>query len=194
MTRARVPVLATLVVLLAVGPMIGLGVWQLKRLAWKEALLARYTAAVDAPAEVPFPRNAQAVTDGLYRRSRVTCLGISGEGAVSGRNASGNAGWVVTAQCATQAGSAEIVLGWSDQPVHPAWSGGTVTGTLGPGLNGTARLFADPPLAGLAPLARPDPRNIPNNHFAYAIQWFLFAGVALVIYVLALRRGGGVRN
>jgi surfeit locus 1 family protein len=30
--------------------------------------------------------------------------------------------------------------------------------------------------------------NIPNNSFAYAIQWFLFAATALVIYALALRR------
>ena len=29
---------------------------------------------------------------------------------------------------------------------------------------------------------------IPNNHLAYAVQWFLFAGVAGVIYVIALRR------
>jgi surfeit locus 1 family protein len=29
---------------------------------------------------------------------------------------------------------------------------------------------------------------VPNNHLAYAVQWFLFAGVAAVIYALALRR------
>jgi surfeit locus 1 family protein len=36
--------------------------------------------------------------------------------------------------------------------------------------------------------ARPDPNDIPNNHLAYAVQWFLFAGVALVIYALAVRK------
>ena len=44
------------------------------------------------------------------------------------------------------------------------------------------------PLAGLEPLAAPDPRDLPNNHLAYAGQWFFFALTALVIYILALRR------
>jgi surfeit locus 1 family protein len=44
------------------------------------------------------------------------------------------------------------------------------------------------PVAELAPLAPPDPADIPNNHLAYAGQWFFFALTALVIYVLALRR------
>jgi len=30
--------------------------------------------------------------------------------------------------------------------------------------------------------------DIPNNHLAYAVQWFLFAGIAGVIYALALKR------
>jgi surfeit locus 1 family protein len=30
--------------------------------------------------------------------------------------------------------------------------------------------------------------EIPNNHRFYAIQWFLFAGIALAIYILALRK------
>ena len=50
------------------------------------------------------------------------------------------------------------------------------------------RLVAAPPQAGLAQLALPDPRDLPNNHLSYAVQWFLFAATALVIYVLALRK------
>ena len=50
------------------------------------------------------------------------------------------------------------------------------------------RLVADPPLAGLAANAAPDPRELPDNHLAYAFQWFFFAMTALVIYFLALRR------
>ena len=49
-------------------------------------------------------------------------------------------------------------------------------------------IVADPPLAGLIANARPDPRDIPNNHWSYAIQWFAFAATALIIYALALRR------
>ena len=29
---------------------------------------------------------------------------------------------------------------------------------------------------------------MPNNHLAYAVQWFLFALTALVIYAIALRK------
>lgn len=49
------------------------------------------------------------------------------------------------------------------------------------------KLVADEGQGGLEPLARPDPANLPNNHLAYAGQWFFFALTALVIYVLALR-------
>ncbi len=57
-----------------------------------------------------------------------------------------------------------------------------------PGPQWRARLIAAPPLAGLAANAAPDPTDIPNNHFSYAVQWFLFAATALVIYALALRK------
>lgn len=56
------------------------------------------------------------------------------------------------------------------------------------GRGNAIRLIADPPVAGLAASALPDPKSIPNNHWSYAIQWFLFAGVALVIYAIALRK------
>ena len=40
-------------------------------------------------------------------------------------------------------------------------------------------------------LAAPDPRDVPNNHLSYAVQWFLFALTAVVIYILALRKRWG---
>ena len=48
----RIPVIPTIVVLLAVATMIGLGVWQLERLQWKEALLAHYRQALTMSAAV----------------------------------------------------------------------------------------------------------------------------------------------
>jgi surfeit locus 1 family protein len=36
----------------------------------------------------------------------------------------------------------------------------------------------------------PDPRDLPNNHFSYAVQWFLFAATALVIYGIAVWKRG----
>ena len=41
-------------------------------------------------------------------------------------------------------------------------------------------------------MARPDPSDLPNNHLAYAGQWFFFAITAFIIYVLALRRRRGL--
>jgi surfeit locus 1 family protein len=61
-------------------------------------------------------------------------------------------------------------------------------GFVAPGREKRARLIASPPISGLEASAAPDPRDIPNNHFSYAVQWFLFAGVALVIYALAVRK------
>jgi surfeit locus 1 family protein len=77
-----------------------------------------------------------------------------------------------------------VDLGFSRDLAAPAWTGGEVTGVIAPG----PRLVADPPLAGLEAMTRPDPGELPNNHLAYAGQWFFFALTALVIYVLALRR------
>jgi surfeit locus 1 family protein len=181
--NGRVPLVPTLLVLAAVGLMIWLGVWQLQRLQWKEALLARYTVAESTPGEVAFPRDASSAEPLLYRRSRVDCRSVESATAISGRNAAGNAGIAHIAQCRLADGSAaRVVIGWSSDPHAPGWRGGLVTGTIAPG----PRLVADPPLAGLAANEKPDASQIPNNHFSYAIQWFLFAATALVIYALAL--------
>lgn len=188
MTAKRVPVVATLVVALAVLAMIGLGVWQLQRLQWKEALLARYAGAVQSTAEVPFPVGKAAVEASLYRHSRIECLRVIEQGAVAGRAPEGWTGWAITANCATQHGPVLVMLGWAANAERPSWAGGTVAGVLAPGRNGAARLVADPPQAGLHALAKPDPNDIPNNHFAYAMQWFLFAAVAVGVYVVALRK------
>ena len=49
-------------------------------------------------------------------------------------------------------------------------------------------IVSDAPAPGLAVSPLPNPSSVPNNHFSYAVQWFLFAGIAVIIYVLALRR------
>ena len=86
---------------------------------------------------------------------------------------------------------ADVVLGWSRSPEPVAWSGGFVAGTVVPTGELGFKIVADPPLAGLEANAKPDPGDLPNNHLAYAGQWFFFALTALVIYVLALRRRRG---
>src|SRR3546814_2781353 len=53
-------------------------------------------------------------------------------------------------------------------------------------------LVADTPPEGLMPNSGRDRSAVPNNHLAYAVHWFSFAGLAVLIYLLALRRRGRV--
>jgi cytochrome oxidase assembly protein ShyY1 len=181
----RLPVVPTLLVLAAAGVMIALGFWQLDRRHQKEALLARYQMARSMSADLPFPQDPQAAEAALYRHSRVDCREVTGMTAKAGSSAQGEAGLAHVATCRlADGGKADVVLGWSRDPKAPDWRGGEVMGVIAPG----PRLVADPPLAGLAANARPDPSAIPNNHLSYAVQWFLFAATALVIYLLAVRK------
>ena len=185
----RFPWIATLVVLAAVGLMLRLGYWQMERLHQKEAMIAHYMAAQGDQSVHEFGKNAIP-----FNRVRLTCLNGSNPMTISGRNAVGRAGWAHLASCDVLGGGrAEIILGWSSGPGAVVWAGGPVTGVwvdrgkpVTP--NAPARIVADPPLAGLEANARPDPRDLPNNHLSYAVQWFLFAATALLIYAIALRR------
>ncbi|MFA7602753.1 MAG: SURF1 family protein [Novosphingobium sp.] len=185
MTRRRFPALATLLVLAAVGVMIRLGFWQLDRMHQKEALLSHYAAAQGMSADVPFPQTEAAAQAVLYRHATVDCREVTGVSVIAGHNAQGQNGMAHVADCLLAGGGkARVVLGWSRDPAPAAWRGGEAVGLIAPG----PRLVADPPLAGLAANARPDPSELPNNHLSYAVQWFIFAVTALVIYALALRK------
>lgn len=184
----RFPVFPTIVVLAAVATMIALGFWQLGRLDEKEALIARYERAARISADVAWPADPAGYERALYRHTRVDCSVVRGIDAVSGRSAEGQSGWAHIARCSlAQGGVADIAIGWSRNPASPQWSGGEVGGFIGPYQKGI-KLVASPAQAGLGQLAPPDPSDLPNNHLAYAGQWFFFALTALVIYVLALRR------
>ena len=179
------PLIPTILVGAAVLTMIALGIWQLGRADEKEAMLQRYAAAGGIEAPVAFPRDEDALALNLYRRSALDCERVLERRATAGTSDKGVKGWAQMARCATaDAGEVEVALGWTRQPQGPQWTGGPVEGIVAPG----PRLVADPPRAGLIPLARPDPSDLPNNHLAYAGQWFFFALTALVIYVIALRR------
>jgi cytochrome oxidase assembly protein ShyY1 len=181
----RFPVIPTALVLVAVAIMVRLGFWQLDRLAEKEALLARYHSAQASGVEVAWPSGTDASLV-LYRRSRLQCAKVVGHGGIAGRSAKDEAGIAQYAQCVLPDGSqAKVVMGWARDPSKTGeWNGGDVRGIIAPG----PRLVADPPLGGLEANARPDPSELPNNHFAYAVQWFLFAATALVVYGVALRQ------
>lgn len=191
MTR-RVPIVASLVVAAAVATMIALGIWQLQRRAEKEALIARYAQAARLPA-IAYPAFPPADDALLFRRASGFCLEPVEIAATAGRNKAGESGWRHVASCRTGAEGPgmEVDIGWSRAADMPGrWPGGAVTGILTQGAKQRLRLVAETPAPGLMPSLPPTPADIPNNHLGYAIQWFAFAGIAAVIYVLALRRRG----
>lgn len=187
MTARRIPIVATIVVLAAVATMVMLGFWQLDRKEQKEAALARFAQAQAMSADVPWPAAGSDLALVFYRHARVNCSAVLSTRSVSGRSIRDEAGWAHIARCRlATGGEADVALGWSRDPASPAWAGGEVGGVIGPAGKGV-KLVAAPAQAGLEQLAAPDPNDIPNNHLAYAWQWFLFAATALIIYAIALR-------
>lgn len=189
----KLPILPTLIVLIAAGIMVRLGFWQIERLQEKQAMLADYQAALGLSAVVDFQSDLLVDGPGYYRRVLLQCTSDNRDKLVSGRNGNGQAGWAHQFGCEFPyrlkgSAKADVVIGWSPQPQPVNWNGGKVLGTLVPSTGPVHRVIADPPLADLQPNAKPDPGNIPNNHLSYAVQWFAFALVALVIYALALRK------
>lgn len=186
----RWPLVPTILVVLAVATMIGLGIWQLQRKAEKEALLARFAAAEGLP-PVAWPVVPDPKALPLYRLSSVQCIKVVNWRAVSGSSADGQSGYAHLASCQTGGGEgpgAVVAVGWSKGYSPPAWTGGIVTGVIAPDKAQLIRLVASEPVARLSPLAKPSPDQIPNNHLLYAIQWFIFAAAAAVIFVLAVRK------
>lgn len=193
------PVFATVLVAIAVTVMIGLGIWQLQRRGEKLAELKVLAANPSKPV-IAFPRFAFG-DDLLFRRATAFCLkpvGFSVEGA-------GKAGFRVIARCSTGAEGPgfAVQLGTTQDPeVKPQWRGGKVAGLISHAPSDVpliATLFrarspqelmlvADTPAPGLTPNGTPGIESVPNNHLSYAIQWFLFAVIALVIYAVALWR------
>lgn len=178
--------------------MIALGVWQLAvRLPQKEAYLAQLAQNPARP-ETAFPRFPDDTM--LFRRASAVCLepfrfDVAG---------AGSAGYRVIAECRTGAeGPGMLVqLGTTrDFKAKPAWTGGEVRGFISHAPDGRSliaslfdhtprrlMLVAATPAPGLTANTGPDLASVPNNHFAYGMQWFLFAAVALIIYAIALRR------
>lgn len=181
----RLPLIPTVIVAGAIAVMIALGFWQLGRLAEKEALIASYAAATENTEPVAWPTTEEEATKRLYRMSQVRCVEVVARRTAAATAASGEKGLAQIATCRLEEPyEIDIALGFTREPLEGEWLGGEVTGIIAAG----PRLVAIPPVAGLEPLARPDPNDLPNNHLAYAVQWFFFAIVAGVIYLLALRK------
>ena len=187
----RLPVIPTIVVAIAAAAMIALGIWQLQRAQWKARLIAQYEKAETLP---PIIWPAVPPKDGqlpLFRHATGVCLRTIGKRAVAGENRAGEPGFVQIIDCATGAEGPgmSVEVGWSKNPnARPDWRGGPVSGIIAPDRQARMRLVAASAPPGLEPSAPPSLASIPNNHRSYAVQWFSFAAIALVIYGLALRK------
>ena len=197
MTR-RWPLIPTIIVALAVAAMVGLGVWQLQRMRQKEALLATLAAAQNLP-PIGWPTAPMGGPLPLFRAATGNCLEVTGFRTSAGQNRAAEPGYLVIADCrvGAEGPGMTVELGWSKNPnAGRGYKGGLVNGVIAPDRLTRMRLVAAAPGPGLIASAAPSPATIPNNHLSYAIQWFLFAAIALIIYVLALRRrqGGAVKS
>lgn len=187
----RLPLIPTLLVLAAVAVMIGLGLWQLQRAQGKDSLIERYAAAQNMP-PIAWPTGPVRDADvPLFRHATGNCLRVVARRAVAGQNVSGEPGYAHIADCATGAEGRgmSVVIGWSKNPnAKTEWTGGLVSGIVAPDSRSRMRLVAASPAPGLEANAPPSLEAIPNNHRSYALQWFVFALMASVIYALALRQ------
>ena len=196
MTR-RLPIVATVIVAGAVAVMIWLGVWQLQRASWKERMLGELAAAQGLPAL----DLDQLIGNGgdspiAFRRARVTCHAQGAAAALrAGRNRRGQTGYSYFIPCRPGAdgfaGRLQVNAGWSQQPNGSLrlTTDEPVTGQIGTAeAEAPVILTAERAIGPLEPSAAPKVEDIPNNHLAYAFQWFFFAAVAAIIYVMALRR------
>jgi len=186
----RLPLIPTLIVAAAVAVMIGLGIWQLDRARWKDGLIDQYRSAEKLP-PIAFPVAPSAGEPPLFRWATGFCLKPLSKRAVAGANRQGEPGYAHIVNCSTGAegpGMA-VELGWSKDPQAKwQWAGGPVSGIIAPDRVNRIRLVAASAPAGLEPSAQPSVATIPNNHRSYAVQWFLFAGIAVLIYLLAFRK------
>ncbi len=188
----RLPLVPTLLVLVMVPTMIALGFWQLHRAEWKEGLLARLAANIEVPA-IDAPADLAARKDELsFRQVRVTCAATAAEAPTAARAANGASGYRQLARCTRGGGDTLLVsLGVAANPaLRPASIPPSFTGWLVPRDGDPAFLLVPATAADtrLSAEARPSPETIPNNHRSYAFQWFAFALVLSLIYLIYIRR------
>ncbi len=189
----KLPLIPTLMVLVMVPVMIGLGLWQVHRANWKADMLTDLEATRDAP---PI-RITGHVPDGAnFRRAFATlrCLPSTPVSTRAGQSSAGQIGYSYFIVCDSgrDVDVIELNAGWSPRPgaTLDLPISGEVTGRLFKNDRGRAAyvLVADKAIPPLEPSASPTIGTIPNNHMGYAVQWFAFAATLLVIYGLFVFR------
>lgn len=171
--------------------------WQMRRAEWKEDVAARAAHnLIIASSELP-----DRLEPGLdFRRFHIVCDTVDFDRSpTSGTGRGGTPGWLQKASCRRGDGRDAVILGLgiSDRPeplnnfdVPLEYSGRVLNVATHGGVE--YMLYAEQPLTGLIPVAQPTPEMVmtttPDGHRGYAMQWFLFAAMAIIFYVIALRR------
>jgi surfeit locus 1 family protein len=213
----RFPIGLTIATLIAFAILCVLGGWQLKRLAWKEDLLARIELLKTAPAQPLATVLAAKGEDASWTRVSVTCTPDKPETLplVYGVR-DGDIVWRATAICRTSAAGYGAILldlgvvkALTGQPAPapvalaaPAQAVGVLMApkALGGDRAATvARFAADKPapyilmVESATPVPpgvtpAPLPAEISNRHLEYALTWFGLAVTLLFIYAAMLWR------
>ena len=190
----HIPLIPTIIVVIAVSIMIRLGFWQLHRANENERLLAQYSAASKQP-PMAFPTAPMKGPLPLFRWATGFCQRVVGHRAIAGENRSGETGFVQIVDCTTgtQGPAMSVQVGWSQDPnAKVNWGGGPVTGVIVPDRLHGIRLVAASAPPGLDQSSLPSVETAvpvtPAGNRSYALQWFAFASLAALIYVLALRK------
>ena len=189
----RLPIAPTIVVVIAVALLVGLGIWQLDRAGWKERLIASYVRAEKLP-PIAFPTAPlRDVEPLLFRHATGLCLRPVGRRAQAGENLAGEPGYAQILDCMTGAEGPgmSVEVGWSKDPnAKVNWPGGLVSGIIVPDRRSRIRLVAASAPPGLQASAPPPPTASisPARHRGYAATWFSLAAIAAIIYGLALRK------
>lgn len=192
--RRGFPVVPTMMVALALPILVGLGIWQISRMHWKDQLLADMQRNANAPrlaitGPIPADANFRAVELQLDCSAQPPSYEAA-------RNLKGANGWATILACKGPGGeSVQLLEGWSERPdawakmaTQPAAGVRHIRGWTMRGVKAAWRVYPDSAPPPFQPVQPPSPDELPNNHFSYAIQWFSFAAILLVIYGLWLRR------
>lgn len=215
--RRRFPIGLTIATGVSLVILLGLGAWQMQRLAWKEDLIARLEKLKAAPAQpietvLARARRGETVD---WVRVAAACETPVQPRPDHVRNAvrDGQIVWRVTSVCALPAASPyrEILVdrglvqsanGAVEKPTVALSPVGTVTGVLAPAAtlskDAAALTPADAPSLILmaeheAPVpadivAAPLPPNLTNRHLEYALTWYGLAGALVAVYAALVRR------
>ncbi len=191
----QLPVIPTILVVAAAGIMVWLGFWQLGRADEKAAMIAEFEQKAALTEVIEIERGEDELA---YRSVRLSCPEPRDWRAIAGRNARGQSGYAHRFLCHDMPSHSFVGpnglpyatyadIGWSVSPDQPPFEGGTISGILVRMGEHQYKVVATEPEADLQPLAKPDPNDLPNNHLAYAGQWFFFALTALIVYWFAVQ-------